>query len=194
MPSYSITDSMYYSFTVGTAHFVMFNTETWIDTADVDPAQVNWMTADLQAANANRENVPWIISGGHRPLYCSDSDKTQCGLFAEILRYQAEDVFYQQHVDLCITAHEHGYERMFPVYNSTVLSHNYTAPVSPVYIVNGAAGNREGNELPSGNQPWSAFQSGTIGYGVFVVSGAHNLQYTFYAANGTAIDSFTITK
>jgi hypothetical protein len=47
---------------------------------------------------------------------------------------------------------------------------------------------------PNGNDPWSAFQNADIGYAVFVIAGSHSLEYTFYAANGTAVDSFTITK
>lgn len=36
------------------------------------------MQAELAKADANRENVPWVILVGHRPMYCSDeSEKGQ---------------------------------------------------------------------------------------------------------------------
>jgi hypothetical protein len=36
-------DPMYYSFDIGKYHFVGFNTETFIDTADIDPRQQTWL-------------------------------------------------------------------------------------------------------------------------------------------------------
>ena len=35
-------------------------------------AQLRWLEADLKAANANREAVPWIVAFSHYPLYCSN--------------------------------------------------------------------------------------------------------------------------
>lgn len=32
-------------------------------------ALVKWLTADLEAAAANRANRPWIVVAGHRPIY-----------------------------------------------------------------------------------------------------------------------------
>lgn len=46
-------------------------------------AQNAWMEADLKAANANRENVPWIFMYGHRPFYCSTDDYYDCEIFAK---------------------------------------------------------------------------------------------------------------
>ena len=30
----------------------------------------DWLNRDLQLANNNRKNVPWIVVFGHKPLYC----------------------------------------------------------------------------------------------------------------------------
>jgi len=84
---------------------------------------------------------------------------------------------------------------MTPVYNGTVLQTSYNNMPSPLYIVNGAAGNREGNSMPSGNQPWSAFQSATIGYATITIANTTALTYHFInSANNTVIDTVTITK
>lgn len=60
--------------------------------------------------------------------------------------------------------------------------------------MNGAGGNREGNELPKG-QDWTAFRSAEVGFGYITVAGPSSLTYEFMAANGTtSLYSFTITK
>ncbi len=64
---------------------------------------------------------------------------------------------------------------------------------APVYVVNGAGGNREGNDLPHG-QDWTAFRSAEVGFGLISISGPSSLTYDFVAANGTSLWSFTITK
>ena len=41
-------------------------------------------------------------------------------------------------------AHEHAYERMYPVYNVTEVVKSYHNPPYPVYVMNGTAGGRMG--------------------------------------------------
>jgi len=102
MPSFNATQNMYYSWNSGPVHFLSINPETAIDTADVDATQLAWIQADLAAVN--RSATPWVIAMGHRPLYCSNNDKVQCGLFAAILRYQVEAVLYNAKVDVVVRA------------------------------------------------------------------------------------------
>jgi len=35
--------------------------------------QLAWLQADLEAANLNRNEIPWLIVTGHRPIYTSSS-------------------------------------------------------------------------------------------------------------------------
>ena len=73
---------------------------------------------------------------------------------------------------------------------------NGALPFSSFAVVNGAAGNREGNSDPNGDLPFSVpgGHSGQIGYARLVVAGGQ-LSYAFVdSANGTVIDDFTITK
>jgi hypothetical protein len=54
----SIDPSMFFSFNVGPLHFVGFDTETWIDTADVNLIQQKWIYGDLQRAQVRRQLQP----------------------------------------------------------------------------------------------------------------------------------------
>lgn len=57
--------------------------------------------------------------------------------------YGLEDLFYKHGVDLEIYAHEHTYERLWPVYDRKVyngsLNQPYTNPKAPVHILVGSA-------------------------------------------------------
>ena len=54
-----------------------------------------------------------------------------------------EDLFYKYGVDLEFWAHEHLYERMWPLYDRNVyngsLEEPYTNPTAPVHIITGSA-------------------------------------------------------
>jgi hypothetical protein len=171
----------------------------------VDAAQAAWLAADVAAARAGAANATWVIAGAHRPLYCTNGGgkDTDCGTYAPLLRSQIEAAFDAAAVDLVLAAHMHGWERTWPVRAGVPAGANFSAPTAPVYVVNGAAGNREGNEDPSGNAAWSVpgAHSGDIGYGVITVvaapgvPGASSLRYDFVrAVDGTVLDTFTITK
>uniref|UniRef100_A0A914XYM1 Purple acid phosphatase n=1 Tax=Panagrolaimus superbus TaxID=310955 RepID=A0A914XYM1_9BILA len=152
---YTMPDSdhnLFYSFDIGPAHFIGFSTEFYFWTNygwDQIKNQWNWLIKDLEKASKNRENVPWIVTMGHRPMYCSDFDGDDCTKYESIIRlglpithaYGLEKLFYKYGVDLELWAHEHTYERFYPVYNRTVYngtaSDPYRNPPAPVHVVTG---------------------------------------------------------
>ena len=93
-------------------------------------------------------------------------------------------------------SHMHGYERTEAVLGSKVVAlaangTTYTAPGAPVYIVNGAGGNREGNDNPKGDAPWSApgAHFGDIGFGLLSVT-TTQMTYTFVnSTSGDVLDT-----
>lgn len=180
--------NMYYAFDAGSVHVSMTNTESPIDTADMNATVRAFLQAELAGAAA----ASWRIVGGHRPFYCSDNDKTQCGSFSAVLRGQGEALLVAGKADLVITAHEHGYQRSLPLLNGSIASQTYDDAPAPVYVVNGAGGNRESQDLPA-PIAWSKFESAEIGFAVVVAAGPR-LTYSFMAANGTQLDSFVMTK
>lgn len=155
-------DRLWYSFNVGPVHFISFSTEVYfIDNADYVCTQFRWLLDDLTKANQNRDKRPWIIAMGHRPMYCSNHDVDDCTgrIFGHLVKHGLEDLFYAQGVDLILQAHEHSYERLWPVYQDRVAAKNYNQPQAPVHIISGAAGSGEGADPMGRRGPWSAFAS-----------------------------------
>lgn len=201
MPNDAVTHGFYYSLNAGPLHLVMFDTESPLDTPDVDATQRAWLSADL--AGVDRAATPLVVAAGHRPLYCTDkSASVQCGDFAALLRGLVEDAFLGAGVDVVVGAHEHGYERTYRVAHGNVTDKTYLGPGAPAYVINGAAGNREGNQMASGNQPWSAAQSAAVGYSLVTITapppgmpGNATLVWRHLAsADRSLIDEWTLTK
>ncbi|XP_043088378.1 acid phosphatase type 7 isoform X1 [Puntigrus tetrazona] len=129
------TENLWYSWNIGPAHIISFSTEVYFYLEyglDLLFRQYEWLKEDLQEANRpeNRAQRPWIITMGHRPMYCSDDDGDDCTHFQSYVRLGRndtepaapglEDLFYLNGVDLELWAHEHTYERLWPVYNYKV--------------------------------------------------------------------------
>ncbi|KAJ7383152.1 hypothetical protein OS493_030304 [Desmophyllum pertusum] len=137
-------DRMWYSFDIARAHFISYSSEVYFTNGSIQD-QLDWLTNDLKDANKpeNRAKRPWIIAFGHRPMYCSNIDKDDCTTLKSLVRHSLEPLFFQYGVDVIIEAHEHSYERLWPVFNDTVTAHNYINPKAPVHFISGAAGCNE---------------------------------------------------
>lgn len=158
-------DAMYYSFTIGPVQFLMLNTESPIDTPQFDAQQYSWAEQRLKEMNAKRDEHPWIVVAHHRPLYCTLLPSTACveERFA-LLATGIEDVYMKGQVDCVLVGHLHNYERTYPVFKENCTARSYKNAPTPFYLINGAAGNREGNTVPSLRAPWSVAASSKIGY------------------------------
>jgi hypothetical protein len=76
----------FYSFNVGPVHIIGFSTEFYYYVEfgfEQIIHQYHWLKNDLIEANKpeNRKNQPWIITMGHRPMYCTNSDNDDCTKF-----------------------------------------------------------------------------------------------------------------
>jgi len=168
-------DNMYFSWEVANAHFIAYSTEIYFDEqkypAWTAQKQLEWLEQDLILANKNRKDKPWIITYGHRPMYCSNNDGDDCTKTNSPVRRALEGLFYKYGVDIIIEAHEHSYERLWPVYNEVVTQYDYINPKAPVHIITGVAGCNEDlgeciNAITKPQGPWSAFRaSGRAIYG-----------------------------
>jgi hypothetical protein len=185
----------FYSFNLGPAHIVLFNTEIILSNSHVNETltQMNWLKEDLAQANKERDIRPWLILGSHHPLYCSVNWLTEgklksnsdCGVDTLKLQAILEDLFYDNAVDMYFQAHVHNYERDAAIYKNLTVPSDYDSenlmvnPKAPIYITSGNAGNDEGhNDLASPTpQDWSRFLSNDYGYGRIVV---HNSTHLYW--------------
>ena len=193
--------SMYYSLDIGDVHLLATNTESIEDLSYVSDAQVGWIRADLAAATA--ASRPWTVVYGHRPLYTAAAHGQDIPRGPAYLRDKLELVYVEGGVDIVVQGHVHDYQRSWPLLAGQPTALNYSNPIAPVYVVNGAAGNRENNDHVPGGLPWEppadpvAGQmpsSSEISYGVMTVRTGSLVWEQFYSANGTRFDYFEITK
>ena len=145
----------WYSFTAGLIHFVMLSSEVYHmapfslngGTIEISAAaQKAWLEIDLQSVD--RTATPWLIAVYHRPFYCSNSDSDECSSVplnwpTNPLRVDLEPLFMTAGVDLCVEAHEHSVEMIYPINNGHVAQHDFIDPIAPVHLVTGTAGCNE---------------------------------------------------
>uniref|UniRef100_A0AAQ5XPV3 Purple acid phosphatase n=1 Tax=Amphiprion ocellaris TaxID=80972 RepID=A0AAQ5XPV3_AMPOC len=203
------TESLWYSWNLGSAHIISLSTEVYFYLEfgqELLFKQYEWLRNDLEEANRpeNRAVRPWIITMGHRPMYCSDDDQDDCTKFDSYVCNQSpglEDLFYRYGVDVELWAHEHTYERLWPVYGDKVYNGSrerpYVNPKAPVHIITGSAGCRERTDKFNPNpKEWSAFRSTDYGYSRMQVVNATHLYLEQVSDDqyGKVIDSIWVVK
>lgn len=158
MPLFNETNNHYYSWDMGSVHFIQFNYDFYdvVDEA-TQKRMYDWIENDLRMANAseNRTQRPWIVAYTHRPIYCStnmlsDKEEGRCYSFYP-KRKIWDELLYKYRVDLLLSGHVHSYERMGAVYQNHSMSYEsyYDSqgvqtiknPTATVHIVDGSAGN-----------------------------------------------------
>ena len=127
----------WYSFDSGPIHVVQMSSEhDWLKGSE----QHTWLDQDLARANANREQVPWVLLTAHRMMYssqlCEDSDNKTSVIF----RQNVEPLLLKHRVDVVMVGHQHSYERTCPVQNGTCVDGRHSAEHGVVHITAGSAG------------------------------------------------------
>jgi len=214
MNTYGGDANHFYSFNVGPIHVIGFSSEFYYYTEygfDQIVNQYRWLEQDLINANKpeNRARQPWIITMAHRPMYCSNNNDDDC-LYTDgyvlvrtglpfIHAYGLEDLFAKYGVDVEFWAHEHSYERLWPVYNLTI--HNgtkgaYIDPDAPVHITTGSAGCRERHDPFGVPRPWTAFTNSDYGYSRMTVYNSSHFYFEQVSDDqgGKIVDSMLLIK
>jgi hypothetical protein len=189
-------DRPFYSFEYRNAHFLMLSSQ--LDAKKGDE-QYNFANNDLNKASQNK-NIEWIFVALHKPLYTSPTTHSAETDFRNVFH----PLFDKYGVDVVLQAHNHNYQRSFPIsYNnqksaSPIITDNenskYNDPTGVIYVIAGTGG-RSLYDLKS-KSPFIVTQ--TEEYGIFegkVTDGGSKLTGTFYTNDGNEIiDTFTISK
>ena len=208
----NVISNHYYSFNIGPAHVISFSTEFYFfiqyGMSQIQ-YQYDWLEKDLQEANKpeNREKRPWIITMAHRPMYCSNNDTDDCTKVDSFIRkgfagqWALETLFFRYGVDLEFWAHEHSYERTFPIFDYKVYpgSENepYVNPGAPVHITTGSAGCQEEHDFyKHETAAWSATTHQDYGYSrLYLLNKTHLcLQQVSDDKNGEIIDEMWLVQ
>ncbi len=123
----------------------------------------NWVTPPIKKKKKALK-TPLKIPQKSKDNDCGPQSPTSQG---ERIRLYVEELFFKEGVDILISAHEHSYERTYPMYNYEPSQFNYIQPSSPIHIISGAAGCNEQhglciNPIYESKGTWSAFR--TMGF------------------------------
>jgi len=195
--------SPFYSFDYKNIHFLAMatGTDTAIPYASGSP-QYSFVSNDLAQASIN-ENIDWIIVFGYRPFYSSPTAHPG----PQDLRSSYPPLFEKYGVDLILTAHNHNYQRTFPILSNIELpgkpiikdgnnASDYENPGAPIYVTAGTGG-APLQEL-DGQSEFVANQFAEIGFlnlNITTEDTGKHLQAAFHNSNnGTTMDRFSISK
>ena len=186
----------YYSFNHKNIHFITISAE--IPFKKYTP-QYEFVTNDLENATKNTL-INWIVVFFHKPAYTSSPIG---GKIAESIRDTYHPLFDKYGVDLVLQAHNHYYERTFPIMynelNSTnpiVTDHNmtkYDSIKGPIFITSGTGG----GDLHAykGEREYTAnYYEGQGFVEIKINKIGTMLNETFHSMNGMSYDEFNIVK
>jgi predicted MPP superfamily phosphohydrolase len=192
----------YYSFNYQNVHFLaMATAKNNIIPYDMTSQQYQFVKNDLELAGGNK-SIDWIIVYSFKPFYSSNT--THPG--EEELRNSYHPLFDKYNVDLVLQAHNHNYQRTFPItFNDTrpstpiVLDEQmqsfYNNPKAPIFVTIGTGGAPLYNFSSQAHFVISQLaQYGFLNVDIEKFQKANTLTGTFYNNNLNKMDNFTITK
>jgi hypothetical protein len=211
MSHFNLT-KQYYSFDYQNVHFIAMSTElSW----DKSSSQYKFVKDDLLKASID-PNIDWIVVFYHDLAYTSPSVKHA----KSSLRDTYHPLFDRYNVDLVLQAHQHNYQRTYPLnYNSDSPSNpietsnntdTYNDTLGQIYATVGTGGvsitDGESQAEPlfdSGEALYDLKSKASFvvmqfkGYGflnIDVINNGTTFDAKFYANDGTIKDQFSITK
>ena len=191
----------YYSFDYRKVHFLgMATAKNDIIPYDNSSLQFKFIEEDLKKAQNNKD-INWIIVYTFRTLYSSNTMHPG----TDELRNNYHPLFDKYGVDLVLQAHNHNYQRTFPLKYNQLLptdpvasdknTKDYDAgDVGPIFLTVGTAGRDLYNF--TGQKPFIVSQFERHGFlNVEINDDGKNLTATFYEnREGKSKDQFTLKK
>lgn len=203
---------LYFSYDIGPVHFISYSSELYYYTEWLGPErQYEWLEKELQKSTTPESRVkhPWVIVLAHRPMYCTSLNNDDCtkrktrtrvGIKnGNVREYGLEKLFFDYGVDMHIYAHEHTYERFYPIYDYKMYNGStaapYVNPNAPIHIITGSAGCQEGHDQFNKKPEYSAFRTRDYGYSRFKAYNASHLYLEQVSINqNKVVDSFWLIK
>jgi hypothetical protein len=196
----------YYSFNYRNIHFLAMSSVIPFNNQSLpykllreDSTQKQFISNDLYTASQNK-SINWIVVFLYQPMYSSPTYHEA----RDFLRDSYHPLFDMYGVDLVLQAHNHNYQRSYPLkYNLTNSStpivvdkhtDTYTDPNGTIFITVGTAGAEQYNL--TGQAPFIANQFERFGFlNVEIINNGTKMVGRFYDdREGNDKDVFTITK
>jgi hypothetical protein len=189
----------YYSFDYENIHFTTISIELPFEEGS---SQYSFVNNDLEKASMD-PNIDWIVVYYHNLAYTSPADVGKGNSADKELRDTYHPLFDKYNVDLALQAHNHNYQRSYPIIynvddskNPTITDNDKNKYYNSTGIIFSTVGTGGAEAYPlTGQAPYIANQY--IGFGflnIDVMNNGETLSGKFYANDGTIKDHFTITK
>jgi hypothetical protein len=191
----------YYSFDVENVHFLAMSTELQNESDKLD--QLNFVRNDLNKTSSNPD-IDWIVVYFHRKAYTSlivpGIDRAD-----NITRDKYHPLFDKYNVDIVLQAHNHNYERSYPLNYNKVNpdnpikvsneTNNYYSDLSgPIFVTVGTGGFELYKFVGKKDYIVNHTDSSYGFLNVDVINNGTKLSAKFLSNNGTVEDQFTIVK
>ena len=188
--------SQYYSYDFENVHFTVISTEIPFR---MGYPQYDFVKADLERASKDSK-IDWLVVYFHRPVYTSASFDVQK---AEAIRETYHPLFDAYNVDLVLQAHNHYYQRTYPLTfnpsnesNPFVIDSEYSRyedPNGTIFLTVGTGGGDLHHPKFHNNYVVNTH----VGRGFMMIEidlNSNELNAQFYSLDGKIIDNFTIGK
>jgi len=198
--TFELDDKLYGSFDYRHVHFITMATESNFDKAS---DQYKFIQEDLKKASENKD-IDWIIVTSYGPFYTSPSAHRA----EKELRDLYHPLFEKYGVDMVLQAHNHNYQRTYPLTfnpnesSKPTVTNGFTTGYNShtdgtVFAIVGTGG--ESFYTLEGREPYMATQfGGKFGFLNIEISNGNphtKLTGTFYDNKGSDVtDHFTIEK
>lgn len=188
-------EKQYFSFNFENIHFLSLSTEVPYDD---DSEQYDFVISDLKKYSKN-PFIDWIIVFFHRQAYGSGSTPENEDDFAETYH----PIFEKYGVNLALQAHQHIYERIFPLafdedeeYEPIITDESYNTydAMEGVMFITVGTGGATATGLSSTNEYTAErfVKNGVLN--MEIVNNGKTLKGTFYGNDKKIYDEFTINK
>lgn len=183
------TTQPWYRLDIGPVAAVLMSTER-----DFSSGSEQLRALDKLLASVDRKTHPWLLVGGHRPMYADVPYNIPSGA---PLRTLVEPLLLKYKVNLAIWGHHHSYQRSCPMASNQCVSASAMAAGEVwgvTHLVIGTAGYEfSGVADPDEQAPWVAFVNNTrYGFGT-IDANRTTLSFGFVRSDGGGLlDAFSL--